>query len=174
VRLFAALWPPPEAVAALAADALRLAAPRGWRMLDPADWHVPLALHGDADPGVLARRLDGALRGRRAPRLRIVGGGACPGVRWAGLASDPPGALAGLVAATGGEQPGFVPRLAVLRRRPRPGPGAVPDPPIGWSEHCGPWWRPVDVLLVSSELARSGPRYQVVHRVALASGAADA
>ncbi|WP_408004710.1 2'-5' RNA ligase family protein, partial [Pseudonocardia lacus] len=61
----------------------------------------------------------------------------------------------------------FVPHVTLLRRRLRPGPGAVADPATPWAGRTGPWWRPADLLLVSSEPARGGSRYRVVHRVPL-------
>jgi hypothetical protein len=88
-------------------------------------------------------------------------------VRWAGVESDPPDVLAGLVAGAGGDPARFVARVTVLRRRPRPGPGAVPDPPTPWASHRGPWWRPQEVLLVAGEPGRSGCRNRPIHRVRL-------
>jgi RNA 2',3'-cyclic 3'-phosphodiesterase len=169
VRLFTALWPTDEAVAALS-DAVGAAEPPGWRAVDPAGWHLTLVFHGEADPGVLARRLDRAARGAPAPRLRTAGAGAFDGVRWAGVQAEPGEALTGLVDLAGGRAEEFVAHVTVLRRRRRPGPGAVADPPLPWAEHRGPWWRPADLLLVSSEPARGGSRYRVVHRVPLAPG----
>lgn len=174
VRLFTALWPPAEAVAALAADTAALGAPPGWRVLDPGSWHVTLAFHGQADPGVLARRLESTVRSSQAPLLRIAGAGTFDGVRWAGVevADAAAGAqrLARLVTLAGGDPTAFVPHVSLLRLRRRPGPGADPDPAITWSAHSGPWWRPAEVLLVASEPARGGSRYRPVHRVRLAPG----
>ncbi|WP_219416712.1 2'-5' RNA ligase family protein [Pseudonocardia nigra] len=165
--LFTALWPPAGAVQALAADTAAVGEPRGWRVRAPDAWHVTLAFHGAADPGVLARRLDRAARGAPAPRLRIAGGGAAPGVRWAGVTAEPADLLIGLVVLAGGAPERFVPRVTVLRVRPRPGPAADPDPPVTWTAHRGPWWRPTELLLVGSEPTRGGSRYRVVHRVPL-------
>jgi 2'-5' RNA ligase len=170
VRLFTALWLADDAVAALRAVADPDAGPAGWRAVDPGSWHITLAFHGEADPGVLARRLDRAARDAAAPRVRVGGSGAFDGVRWAGVEAEPGERLAGLVAAAGGAVDRFVAHVTVLRRRARPGPGADPDPPAPWAEHRGPWWTPPEVLLVSSEPGRSGPRYRVVHRVPLAPG----
>jgi RNA 2',3'-cyclic 3'-phosphodiesterase len=163
VRLFTALWPPGEVVDALAVHVGE--APRGWRLMDPPTWHVTLAFHGEADPGVLARRLDAAAHGMSAPGLRLAGAGRFDGVRWAGVEADVP--LDALVSAAGGDTARFVPHLTVLRLRPRPGPGVDPDPSTPWSGHVGSWWRPDDVLLVASEPARGGNRFRVVHRVPL-------
>jgi RNA 2',3'-cyclic 3'-phosphodiesterase len=166
VRLFTALWPPPEAVEALAAAVALPVPPSGWRLTDPSTWHVTLAFHGEDDPGVLARRLERAARGVPAPRLRLAGAGAFPGVRWAGVEATAP--LHPLVTAAGGEPARFVAHVTVLRRRSRPGPSPEAEPSTPWSEHRGPWWRPAEVLLVASEPGRGGMRYRVVHRVSLA------
>ena len=168
MHLFTAVWPAPDAVAALAADTVAAGAPPGWRAPAPASWHVTLAFHGEADPGVLARRLEAAARGAPAPRLRIAGAGAFPGVRWAGVEVEQPERLTRLVALAGGDPGAFVPHVSVLRLRARPGPRADPDPRPTWAGHRGPWWRPGEVLLVASEPARGGPRYRPVHRVRLA------
>jgi 2'-5' RNA ligase len=96
MRLFSALWPPAEAVAALAAVTAPAGSPSGWQAVDPATWHLTLAFHGEADPGVFARRLDRAVGGVPGPRLRIAGAGAFPGVWWAGVEADVSGRLAAL------------------------------------------------------------------------------
>ncbi len=164
MRLFTALWPAPSAIDALAADAGD-EVPRGWRRTDVTTWHVTLAFHGEGDPGVSARRLEGAAHDLAAPRLRLAGAGAFDGVRWAGVEAEAP--LDGLVTAAGGDVARFVAHVTVLRRRPRPGPDPETDPATPWAEHRGPWWRPGEVLLVASEPGRSGVRYRVVHRVPL-------
>lgn len=163
-RLFTALWPPPPVADALAAD-VGDEVPRGWRRTDTATWHVTLAFHGEADPGVSARRLERSVSGLAAPRLRLAGAGAFEGLRWAGVDCESP--LAGLVTATGGDVARFVAHVTVLRRRPRPGPDPETDPATPWSRHRGSWWRPAEVLLVASEPGRGGMRYRVVHRVPL-------
>jgi 2'-5' RNA ligase len=91
-------------------------------------------------------------------------------VRWAGVEADPEAELRKLVEVAGRQGERFVPHVTVLRRRRRPGPGAPADPPAPWAQRCGPWWRPADLLLVSSEPARGGSRYRVVHRVPLQAG----
>ena len=121
MRLFTALWPPAEAVSALVAATGE--PPPGWRAVDPASWHLTLAFHGEADPGVLARQLDRAAGGLAAPKLRIAGAGSFVGVRWAGVQVDAPERLAHLVTAAGGDPAEFVAHLTVLRRRRRPGQG---------------------------------------------------
>lgn len=164
MRLFTALVPPPAAVEALVA-ALAGPVPAGWRRVDPATWHVTLAFHGDADPAERGAALD-TVRGLAAPRLRIEGAGAFPGVAWAAVTADPPAALLALVSAVGGDAAAFVPHLTVLRRRGR----RRPDPPACVPQLVGPWWRADEVLLVASARTETGPRHEVVHRVALAEG----
>ena len=166
MRLFTALWPPGDVVEALAADVG--APPPGWRLQDPSAWHVTLAFHGDADPGVLARRLDASAHGALAPRMRMAGAGAFEGVRWAGVEAD--GRFDGLVAAAGGDTARFVAHLTVLRLRSRPGPEGDTVAAAPWSTHVGRWWRPAEVLLAASEPARGGSRFRVVHRVPLSGG----
>ena len=163
MRLFTALWLPDEAVAALLAA--RGAEPAGWRFAAPETWHVTLAFHGEADPGPLARRLDAAAHGLVARRLRVAGGGSFERVRWAGI--EPADALLPLVTAAGGGVAAFVPHVTLLRRRVRPGPEVVADPPAP-RVPPGPWWTPREVLLAASEPARGGVRYRTVHRVPLA------
>lgn len=166
MRLFTALWPPPPVVGALAAAAGD-EVPRGWRRTDPTTWHVTLAFHGEADPGVAARRLERVAHGLAAPRLRLAGAGGFDGVRWAGVEVDGP--VDGLVTAAGGDAQRFVAHVTVLRIRPRPGPDPETDPATPWSGHRGPWWHPGEVLLVASEPGRGGMRYRVIHRVPLGS-----
>ncbi len=163
MRLFTAIVPPPDAVAVLL-GALSGPVPAGWRRVDPATWHLTLAFHGDgADPAERVAALDAA-RGLAAPRLRIEGAGAFPGVRWAAVAADPPAGLSALVTAVGGDAAAFVPHLTVLRCRGR----RRPDPPASVPHLVGPWWRAGEVVLMASERGAAGPRYDEVHRVTLA------
>jgi RNA 2',3'-cyclic 3'-phosphodiesterase len=170
MRLFTAFWLEDAAVEALREVADPDEPPAGWRAVDPGSWHITLAFHGEADPGVLARRLDRAVRGRLGPRLRTAGAGVFDGVRWAGVEAEPGERLGELVEVAGGRPDRFVPHVTLLRRRARPGAGADLDPPDPWADHRGPWWSPPEVLLVSSEPGRSGSRYRVVHRVPLHGG----
>ncbi|MFC4945510.1 2'-5' RNA ligase family protein [Pseudonocardia sp. GCM10023141] len=170
MRLFTALWLPADVVASLQADTAGPAAPRGWRLTAPRSWHITLAFHGEVDAGVHARRLERTAHGAPAPVLRLVGSGAFPRVRWAGVETGAGGELTDLVAAAGGDRALFVAHVTVLRMRARPGRDADPDPVPWWAGHTGRWWTPPEVLLVASEPAKGGPRYQVVHRVPLAVG----
>jgi RNA 2',3'-cyclic 3'-phosphodiesterase len=164
VRLFAALWPDPAAVAALRA-VLREDPdwpPPGWRAVPEQRWHLTLAFHGDSTPDRV--RPDGA--GLRAPRLRVDGLLRLRGVLAAGVTTAGPrdaDALRSLVAAAGGEPGGFLAHLTVARSTRRAGP--VGEPAL--ATHRGPWWVPRELCLVRSELGGGPPRYTVVHRTAL-------
>ncbi|MFP5072984.1 2'-5' RNA ligase family protein [Pseudonocardia nantongensis] len=194
MRLFTAVWPGPEAAAALEA-ALAVRPPwhpdGGWRPVPPERRHITLAFHGDDEPGPRARVLDAALAGRPAPRLRLAGVGTFRGVLWAGVETVD-GALRDLAVGAGADPVAFRPHLTLARRsrgddRRRP---ALADDP---GPAPGPWWTPAEVLLVRSDTSRSdtvrgdtsrgdtvrgdtrrdgagrsGPVYTVVHRVPLA------
>jgi 2'-5' RNA ligase len=167
MRLFTALWPPPEAVEALTAASAGEPTD-GWRRTDPSTWHITLAFHGEAQLEPSVQRLDAAVAGARAPRLRLHGAGRFDGVRWAGVQSAPAGALAALAHLAGARPGEFVAHVTLLRRRGRPDPHVDgPEPPTPWAEHTGPWWRPHEVLLVASEPGGKGVHYRPVHRVPL-------
>ena len=57
-RLFVALWPPDDVVAAL--EELHRKDQVGARFVAPGNWHVTLRFVGDADPNDVAAALDGA------------------------------------------------------------------------------------------------------------------
>ncbi|MBW0105975.1 2'-5' RNA ligase family protein [Pseudonocardia sp. KRD291] len=180
MRLFTALWPPPDAVSALRADVagLGLDDDPAWRRSPTARWHVTLAFHGEDEPGRRARELQQRAAGAPAPRLRIAGTGEFPGVLWAGVEPAGPSdadALAGLVALAGGAPDRFVAHLTLARAARRRGRAAVPAPAGSRDLPAGPWWTPSEVLLVASRGTRSGLVYEPVHRVALglSSGVAD-
>jgi RNA 2',3'-cyclic 3'-phosphodiesterase len=168
-RLFTALWPTRAAVAALDRELSEHPdwPPDGWRATPTVRWHVTLGFHGEAEPGVLARRLEARAGGLAAPWLRMAGTVSFPKV--AAVAVLPAGAadadaLAELVVAAGGDPASFRGHLTVARtsRRNDAPPSAGP---LG--RHRGPWWRPLEVCLVRSELRPAGPRYTVLHRVPL-------
>ena len=170
-RLFTALWPPPEAVAALRGE---LPAddgwpPPGWRLIRTQSWHLTLCFHGDTEPEPVARRLRSRLRGRAAPWLRLAGEVSFPGVLAAGLVADRPGgadALRDLAVAAGADAARFRAHVTVARG-PR-GRAAVDMGDMGpLHGHLGPWWRPSEVCLVRSELGGGPPRYTMLDRVPL-------
>ncbi|MEQ3555007.1 RNA 2',3'-cyclic phosphodiesterase [Pseudonocardia nematodicida] len=166
VRLFTALWPTPEADAALTA-ALAASPPwhpdGEWRPVPPERRHVTLCFHGLDRIGPRARALDDALAGTPLPRLRLAGLGTFPGVLWAGVRDDPPGALARLAVAAGADPAGFRAHLTLARRAR--GARGRPEFAEGAALPAGPWWRPGAVLLVRSDLGPAGPDHTPVHRV---------
>ncbi len=171
MRLFTALWPSSEAVAALDSELVSAGLdwpPEGWRRIPPPRWHLTLCFHGDdADPGIEARRLEAALAGRPAPLLRLAGAGFLPRLGYAVVTAAGPADLVALgdLVAGAGAVPDGRPYVAVARARSaRAWPPA--DSPL--HRHRGPWWRPGEVRLVHSSRTPSPPRYRVVHRVPLA------
>jgi 2'-5' RNA ligase len=175
-RLFTALWPPRRVVSELetaltggpatGADAARWP-PEGWRAIPSRRWHVTLCFHGEADPGVLARRLDSLATGLPAPWLRLAGAVSLGSVTAAVVHPAGPedaAALAGLVSAAGADRATHRPHVSVARTSRR-----SDAPPAGGPLHRfrGSWWRPDEVCLVRSELSSGSPRYTVLHRVPL-------
>lgn len=168
-RLFTAIWLPPQALAELS-GALTTGSgwpPEGWRPIPARRWHLTVGFHGDADPGVLARRLDSRLAGGLgyAPRLRLAGAVSFSSVlaavvRTGGPADDE--ALGTLVSAAGGDPTSYLPHVTVARTARRDD-----RPPRGGPVHrfAGSWWRPAEVCLVRSEQASGAPRYTTLHRV---------
>ena len=120
-RLFTALWPARPVLTALARelDASADWPPEGWRATPLARWHVTLAFHGEAEPGVQARRLEARAAELPAPWLRLAGavsfpqGVAAAGVLPAGEADA--AALAELVVAAGGDPASYRAHLTVAR-----------------------------------------------------------
>lgn len=179
MRLFTALWPPPHVLEALVADLATdpTWAPSALRTVSPTRWHVTLCFHGEAEPTVELERLAG-LSELAAPRLRLAGGGAFPGVLYAAV--HPAGdadhrALTALVTAAGGEPGRFVGHLTLGRstlgrgrdRRRRP------VVPAALAAHRGPWWAPAEVTLVASEPGAGGGRYTVLGRAPLRPGSSE-
>lgn len=167
MRLFAALWPPEQALADLR---VALAADPGWsaglRPTAAQRLHLTLCFYGDdADPDERAAMLDRHVAGLAGPRLVLQGAGAFPRVLWVGVrpvAAVDAGALRALVAATGSDPKGFRPHLTVARgRRGRP---SVPPVLAGYR---GPTWTATEVALVASDRGPGGSHYTVRHRVAL-------
>lgn len=184
MRLFAALYPPPEAVthlAAAVAEAERtlLADPvsGGVVRLVPAErWHLTVAFYGEDDPDRRAEKLT-RRAGKllvHAPSLRCAGAGTFGGVLWVGVrvADGRHGAaLRALARAAGVDPRQFRPHITVARwSKGRPDRRALTAP---FADYLGPWWRPAELLLMRSELGAGAPRYTVLHRVTLPPVADD-
>ncbi|MFE0809405.1 RNA 2',3'-cyclic phosphodiesterase [Streptomyces sp. NPDC058794] len=190
MRLFAAVLPPEDVTAALAAEVAvlkRLPGAEGLRWTGRPGWHLTLAFYGEVDDGLvpdLSARLERAAR-RTAPfRLALRGGGQFGHGRalWAGADGDlatlrllaDRAESAGRKAGVGtGEHRRYKPHLTVARSREaydvRPYAAALD----GFTSRT---WTVTDLALVRSDLPRSGvpgeqPRYETVARSPLgASG----
>lgn len=174
MRLFTALWPPPEAVDHLAAvlEPMREVAAAtmpSFRWIPVQRWHLTLCFHGDdADVDKLAGRLRRRVGGRPAPLLRLASAGTFGGALWVGV--EPAGdadrlALRALVKAAGRHPVGFRAHLTVARwSRGKPDRATLT---AMLADYSGQWWRPADVVLVRSEQLPAGPRYTPMERVSL-------
>ena len=166
-RLFLAVWPSPEAVAALTAD-LAGVRPRhpDLRWQPPDRWHITLAFLGPADQERTRIRVDRLLvEPPTAGPVRLAGAGTFGPVLWSGVEHDPwLAALArGLQRGLRTQDQRFRAHLTVARGR---GPAArsaaaaaVPD----LTGHRGPAWLPREVTLVES-VTGPAPQYTVLHR----------
>ncbi|MDQ2707340.1 MAG: RNA 2',3'-cyclic phosphodiesterase [Actinomycetota bacterium] len=165
-RLFTAVWPPSPAVAelhgALVADDGW--PPEGWRSIPLQRWHLTLCFHGEADPGILARRLETEAGGAEAPWLRLASSVSFAHVIAAEVHAEPGTGLAALVVAAGGDPGAYRPHVTVARTARR---GDAPPRGGPLAGFVGSWWRPEEICLVRSELVSGGPRYTVLHRVPL-------
>jgi len=175
-RLFTALWPPAEALSGLAGELAEDPdwPPEGWRPIPTARWHVTLRFYGEAEPGVLARRLESRASGLPAPWLRLAGAVSLPRVASVAVhpyAESDAAALAALVRAAGGDPTDFGVHLAVARTARR---DDAPPPAGPLARYRGPRWRSPEVCLVRSQPMSSGTRYTVLHRVPLSERAGPA
>ncbi|MBW1601352.1 RNA 2',3'-cyclic phosphodiesterase [Streptomyces sp. JJ66] len=186
MRLFAALLPPREVVAALTAEVRALHAlpdADALRWAHAAGWHVTLAFYGevpDADVPGLGTRLERAARRGHPLGLRLHGGGRfADRALWAGITETEDGALADLAhlaaaARAAGRRVGagrhpdagparYTPHLTLARARgARLAPFADALAPL-----TSPPWRADTLTLVRSHLPHSGipgeqPRYEAV------------
>ncbi|MFH8976060.1 RNA 2',3'-cyclic phosphodiesterase [Streptomyces sp. NPDC017890] len=190
MRLFAAVLPPEDVAAALAAEVAalrRLPGADGLRWTGRPGWHFTLAFYGEVDDDLvpdLSARLERAAR-RTAPfRLALRGGGQFGHGRalWAGaegdlatlrLLADRAESAARRAGVPMGEHRRYKPHLTVARSRAAfdvaPYVGALD----GFTSRT---WTVTDLALVRSNLPRSGvpgeqPRYETVARSPLgASG----
>ncbi|MEV4599667.1 RNA 2',3'-cyclic phosphodiesterase [Amycolatopsis sp. NPDC049253] len=159
MRLFTALRPPPDVVAAVAlslGESLGEPGP-GLRWSPPADWHVTLAYYGEADPEERAAELVPALAGRPPVDVRLTGPGTFPGVLWLGVAGE---GLTRLAEAAGADQEERPYRAHLtLARYARDRRGAA-EP---WTRRLAGFssreWTAGEVVLMGST-GTAGPRYR--------------
>lgn len=178
MRLFAAVDPPPDAVAHLAAvvDGVR---DDVLRWSDPAGWHLTVAFYGEVGEeqvAELSERLARAARRHPATRARLAGAGRFGRtVLWAGVDGDDVAlrALAGSARAAGRrmgvgpeEKERFRPHVTLARAR-----GAADLRPYveRLASYTGPEWTAGTMTLFSSRPGGPGrgPRYEAVARFAL-------
>ncbi|MGY1436379.1 RNA 2',3'-cyclic phosphodiesterase [Streptomyces reniochalinae] len=188
MRLFAALWPPAEAVAELARftrPLTRLPGAGDLRWTRPESWHFTLSFYGEVSEEQtddLAARLARAAHRAGGPVPMRLGAGGRFGDRalWAGVHQDTDrAALARLAAATtaagrragvfpADAHPSFRPHLTLARARNR---GTTDLRPyvVQLEPFAGSSWSARELLLVRSEPPTSGvpgeqPRYVPVGR----------
>ncbi|MET9774772.1 RNA 2',3'-cyclic phosphodiesterase [Streptomyces sp. NPDC006367] len=183
MRLFAAVLPPEDVVAALAAEVAalkRLPGADGLRWTGRPGWHLTLAFYGEVDDDLvpdLSARLARAAH-RTAPfGLALRGGGHFGHGRalWVGAEGDLAALrlLAGRAESAGrragverGEHRSYKAHLTVARSRAAYDVGPYVDALAGFT---GRAWTVTDLALVRSDLPRSGvpgeqPRYETVAR----------
>ena len=155
MRLFVALVPPADVLAALPA------LPASVRPVPPGRQHVTLAFLGEvAGAAAVAAALDAALPGSPAPVLRLAGAGAFRRAVWLGLAGD----LPGLHHLAGGVQDAVrAAGVDLERRRWHPhltvGRGPLPPHLLPYEGPAVAWDR---VELVRSHLGGPGARHEAL------------
>ncbi|HEX7055212.1 MAG TPA: RNA 2',3'-cyclic phosphodiesterase [Burkholderiales bacterium] len=166
MRLFFALWPPPETARALSLWAAEARNESGGKLALVENIHLTLAFLGDADPGkaiAAARQVQARAHGLPIDAARYV---QRSGMVWVGP-QTPPAELASLAeqlrAALGRqrialEERPFAAHVTLIRKARRP--RAIPPlPRVAW---------PVDeFVLVSSRTSPEGSTYTPVERFAL-------
>ena len=194
MRLFAALWPPQQAVTELdrATNPLnRLPGAEALRWTQPESWHFTLSFYGEVDDekrADLTARLARAARRAAGPiPVRLAGAGRFDDrALWAGLDKQDTDrkALKKLAAATtaagrraglfpSDEHPAFHPHLTLARVKGRRATDLRPY--VAQLEHFqGSSWTAGELLLVHSVPPRSGvpgeqPRYEPLERWPLGS-----
>lgn len=166
MRLFFALWPPPQVARALGEWAKAVQRDSGGRATAEETIHLTLAFFGDADPvkaAAAARRVRGkafelpveAARYWRHNRIVWVGPQEMP----AELA-DMVGQLHGALKADGFvlEERPFAAHITLLRKAGKPA-TLAPLPPVSWPAR--------EITLVRSRPSSTGSRYEILERFPL-------
>jgi 2'-5' RNA ligase len=165
VRLFAAVFPPPEALEPLH-DVVRRWQPEQPQLtwVAPELWHITLAFYGEVaecDVEAHCDRVAAAVLGRREVELQLLGGGAFPDRRdprvlWAGISGDVP-RLAELARAMAVDERPFHPHLTLARVRRRR--VAAASLLAALDAVDGPRFRADRVVLMHSSATGGAPRH---------------
>ncbi|MFB9689155.1 RNA 2',3'-cyclic phosphodiesterase [Amycolatopsis plumensis] len=164
--LFSALLPPEDVVEEIAAA---LGDPRsGLRWEPPERWHITLAYYGPDDVGTRAAWLGERLAGRGGVDVRLEKAATFPGVLWLTAVGPELTPLANAAGADAEPRP-YRAHLT-LARFPREEPGLA----ARWTESLQSFtsrsWRATEVVLMTSERERGGPRYSVARAFELDRG----
>ncbi|MFI6267904.1 RNA 2',3'-cyclic phosphodiesterase [Micromonospora zamorensis] len=185
MRLFVAVYPPPESVGHLGAQVARLrvgaaaAAGTNVRLADPAHLHVTLAFLGDVEAArlvevesALGLAAEGFRDGRNAlPRFSLGGGGRFGHCRstvlWVGLRGEVEAlhVLAGLVrsrlaqARLPCDDRPFRPHLTVARPGDRMDLADIEADQADLDDYQGPEWPATELLLIRSHFDSRRSRY---------------
>jgi RNA 2',3'-cyclic 3'-phosphodiesterase len=163
VRLFVAVWPPPDVVARL--GALERPAVDGVRWTTEDQWHVTLRFLGDMPDG---DALSSVLSETVLPKAEAVMGPAAerpsPALLWLAV-SGLDGLAAAVIGATGGlgmpAERGFRGHLTLARARARAPRGLLRRlPPLELAAR----WEVGEVTVVRSTTGGAGSRYDVLER----------
>lgn len=172
-RLFSALLPSAETVAALRRELARHrgpATPSSMRWSTVEQWHVTLGFYGPGDPDARAAWLGSRLAGLRAPVLRLAGVGTFPGVLWLGVEASGLSAVA-TAARPEGERRPFVAHLTLARATSHRADRSAVAELRCWHRllagFTSPAWTASDVVLMRSDSHADGTRYGVVERFPL-------
>ncbi len=163
--LFSALLPPDDVVEAITGA---LGETDGLRWEPPERWHITLAYYGQDDLETRAAWLGERLAGRPAVDVRLEKAATFPGVLWLTVAGPELTPLAN--AAGAGAEPRPYRAHLTLARFPREEPGLA----ARWTERLSSFtsrsWPAAEVVLMTSERERGGPRYSVARAFALDRG----
>jgi len=163
VRLFVAVWPPPEVVRDLAA--LPRPSVEGVRWTTAEHWHVTLRFLGELpDAAGLCDALRAAPLARVSAAMGPLAERPSPMLLWLPVAGLD-GLAAAVMAATAAlgrrEEPAFRGHLTLARARPRTPRGALRRlTPLALSAS----WDVEEVTVVRSATGGTGSRYEVVER----------
>lgn len=153
MRLFVAVYPPPEALAGLGQALSEVDIKLG----EPGRWHITLAFIGDVPDAARAGAAVADMTMNPVGPLRIQGGGRYGSLLWAGVQGD----LAALTRLTRSlkrslraqrvpvDEKKFSPHITLARRVKPEGLAAALQ---ALRDYEGPEWTPREVALVSSEL----------------------